>query len=137
MTTLGMFAMTATVCGVLVFGFGGFIIAAAFQPEEWHRFVTETWARSSFLLSLFALTSDALLEGIDFKRRLFERSRAEKRMDNLRTRVMLYRVGVLMASMIIGLAGEAGLGGPVLVIVIMIGLVYFDLYPHRAVNIFG
>jgi hypothetical protein len=137
MTTLWMFALSAIVCGVLVFGFGGFIIAFAFQAEEWHRFVTERWARPSFLLSLLALTSDVFLDGIDFKRRLLERSPAEKRMDDLQTRVMFYRVGILMmACMIIGLAGSVGLGGPVLVIVIMISLVYVDLFPHRAVKIF-
>ena len=58
-------------------------------------------------------------------------------MDDLHTRVMFYRVGMLMmACLVIGLAGSVGFGGPVLVIVIMISLVYVDLFPHRAVKIF-
>ena len=73
LTTLWMFALSAIACGVLVFGFGGFIIIYAFQAEEWHRFVTEAWARPSFLLSVFVLTSDVFVDGLDLKRRLLEK----------------------------------------------------------------
>jgi hypothetical protein len=133
-----MYALSAIACGVLVFAFGGFIILFAFQPGEWHQFVNGAWARPSFLLSLAALAGDVIVDGLAFSRRLLERSAAEKRLDDLHTRVMFYRVGMLMiACLVIGVAGSFGVGGPVLVIVIMLSLVYVELFPHRAVKVFG
>jgi hypothetical protein len=59
-------------------------------------------------------------------------------LDDLHTRVMFYRVGMLMiACLVIGVAGSFGVGGPVLVIVIMLSLVYVELFPHRSVKVFG
>jgi hypothetical protein len=78
-----------------------------------------------------------VVDAIYLQRRLQDRTVAEWRADDLRVRVMFYRVGALMvACLAIGLASSFG-GGPVLVLVISLILVYVDLFPRRLVKIFG
>jgi hypothetical protein len=135
--TVWMGLMASIAAGVLVFGFGGFIIVAAFPEDAWSAFLAHDVRRTSFRIGLAALAIDILVEGVVFHRRLLQRSAAEKRADDLRVKVMFYRVvALLMAFMILGLASQIGLGGYVLVVAIMVILVYFDVFPRRALKTF-
>jgi len=136
--TIWMLLLASVACGVLVVGFGGVMVLLAFPVERWRTFLAQDWKRLSFLVSLLGLAVDVIVDAIDLQGRLQDRTVAERRADDLRVRVMFYRVGALMvACLAIGLASSVGVGGSVLVFVISLILVYVDLFPRRLVKIFG
>ena len=135
--TAGMFLLAGAACAVLVFGFGGVVLMFAFSEVEWKAFLSDGWRQASFLSALALLISDSLLDGFSFKRRLLNRSPAERRADDQRTRVMFYRVSALLfAFLVLMVAASLGIGGRVSVVVIMIILVYVDTFPQRLIRYF-
>lgn len=135
--TIWMALMSSIASGVLVFGFGSIVVLSAFSEHAWREFLTTSVMKTSFIVGLGALFIDILFEGIRFQRGLLERTAAEKRADDRRVKVMFYRVVLLlMAFMAVGLSAQGGLGGYVLVILMWLVLVYFDVFPKRALAYF-
>jgi hypothetical protein len=86
---------------------------------------------------LALLIVDALLDGVSFQRRLLHRSASDRRADDQRVQLMLYRVGALLfAVLVLMVAARLGIGGRVSVLVIMVILVYVDTFPRRLIRYF-
>jgi hypothetical protein len=80
---------------------------------------------------------DALLDAVSFQRRLLYRSASERRADDQRVQLMLYRVGALLFAFLVLMgAARLGIGGGVSVLVLMIILVYVDTFPRRLIRYF-
>ena len=134
--TTWMFLLTSIACAILVLGFGGVVALMAFTEPEINQFFTNGWRQTSFLVGVFGLVADILLDSIALKRRLLDRTPAERQADDLRTRLMFYRVAALMlACMVIAVASTIGIGGPVLVLLLSIILIYVEVFPRRAVRL--
>ena len=135
--TAYMFVLAGVACAFLVVGFGGVVLFVALPAVAWEAFLSEGWRQQSFLISLALLIFDSLLDAWSFQRRLLHRSASERRADDQRAQLMLYRVGaLLLAFLVLMVAAGLGFGGRVSVLVIMIILVYVDTFPRRLIRYF-
>ena len=135
--TAYMFLLAGVACALLVVGFGGVVLFVALPAVAWEAFLSEGWRQQSFLISLTLLIFDSLLDTWSFQRRLLHRSASERRADDQRAQLMLYRVGaLLLAFLVLMVAAGLGFGGRVSVLVIMIILVYVDTFPRRLIRYF-
>lgn len=116
-------------CGVLVFGFGGFVAVIAFSGDEGARFMREGWKQPSFLLSLLGLLATAVADGVRVAQRLNERTSVERAQDDARIRVMFYRnIGLLLGgTVIIAAASAFDVGAVAVVVVISATLIWIEL----------
>jgi hypothetical protein len=136
-TTAKMWLLAAPVLALMLFAFGGFVLLFAFPSQDWEAFVTDGWRRASFGISFALLVVDAIVDSVRFQRRLLRRSDSERITDDRRVRRMFYRVVALLGGcVILGLAAQFGLGGPLLVLAIAVILVVFDAMPQHALGYF-
>lgn len=135
--TAGMFLLAGAACALLVIGLGGVVLLFTLPAVAWEAFISEGWRQPSFLSALALLIVDALLDAFSFQRRLSHRSASERRVDDQRAQLMLYRVGALLfAFLVLMVAAGLGIGGGVSVLAIMIILVYVDTFPRRLIRYF-
>jgi hypothetical protein len=113
-------------------------IVPTFPTEDLVGFAVGSWREPSFLVGFTVMVAGHLWEARGFAERCRERSRAERRADDTRIRVMFGRLMLVsLAGAVIGLAKSFGVGGPVLVIIIACVVAWLDAAPEQADGLLG
>ena len=130
--------VAAVFIGILVGGFGGFVVFPAFTEDAMHEFATEGIRNASLLVGLALLAGSIVFDTARFARRVAAGRKAEETAaDDHGLRVALAKVACLaMASFWLGIAARVGLGPNIVAVGIAGAILYVEAVPERATRMF-